>query len=102
MTIGTARADNCGCNRSRSARSVSNSRLHCRRDRIPSLVPQNVACVAARVFGEILLVVIFGEIKFRGPRNLRRDRPLELAGLVPLRLHALGGLLLCFARVENS
>ena len=37
--------------------------------------PKNVAGIAARIFDEILLVVIFSGIKFCGGGNLRRDGP---------------------------
>src|SRR5664279_1160005 len=53
------------------------------------------------MFHEILLVVFLRRIEFRGGSNLRRNRPIELARLIPSRLHALGSLLLCFASVEN-
>src|SRR5207249_6823713 len=42
-------------------------------------ISQNVAGVAARIFGEILLVVVFRRVEFRGGRDLRCDRAAELA-----------------------
>src|SRR5436190_19413841 len=64
-------------------------------------ISQNVAGVTTRIFGEILLVVVFRRVEFRGGRDLRCDRAAELAGLVPFCLHTFRSLLLRFAGAEN-
>src|SRR6266436_4443137 len=64
--------------------------------------PQNVAGVTAGMFHEILLVVLFGGVKFSSRGYLGRDRAVELAGFIPPGFYALGGLLLNFARVKDG
>src|SRR5689334_15219286 len=63
---------------------------------------QHVAGVAARVFNEILLVVFFGGIEFSSSGDFGGYRAVEFAGFIPPGFHALGGLLLSFARVEDG
>src|SRR5258707_12934304 len=63
---------------------------------------QNVASITARMFHQILLMVFLRRIEFHCRRNFRSDRPIKFAGFVPPRLHALGGLFLLFAGIENG
>ena len=61
-----------------------------------------MASVTARVFNEILLVVIFGGIKFSSGGDFSRYWAIEFAGFVPPGFYTLGGLLLVFARVKDG
>ena len=61
-----------------------------------------MAGIAAGIFDEVFLMVIFRRVEFCRGRNLGGNRPVELTGLVPLRCHAFRGLLLCLAGVENG
>src|ERR1051326_2383137 len=52
--------------------------------------------IAERILGEILLVIVLGEVELRRVEDLGRDRAIALAGqrLAKHRLRVFGGLLL--------
>ena len=54
------------------------------------------------MFHEILLMVLFGGVKFSSRGYLCCDRAVELAGFIPPGFYSLGGLLLSLALVKNG
>src|SRR3569832_1403410 len=64
-------------------------------------VSQIVAVVTARIFYQIILMIIFRAVEFFRGGNLGDDRALPPAGFLHLVLHFLGGGFLLRRMVKN-
>ena len=61
-----------------------------------------MAGIAAGMFNEIFLMIVFGGVESASRGYFRRDWPVEFAGFIPPRLYTLCGLLLGFTIVEDG